>query len=591
MEFRTFDGETLDGVYFLLGNEKNFIYDKDGLSTERCLDFLHSEGQGYKCTVFRLEFDVNYFVRDLPINDIKRFFNTEVVFYKKYKLQYYRNKIFKIWKDGKQVIIYDNYNFFNKSFLKVIDLLKIKLTEREKYILQAGKKSRVTSFDTMDLNEVIEYNKTECKINNKICDIIAKLMRESFFISNGKKINLYVKSFYGSSAIANKFLSKFSGVAEANFNYLFCDKSIKKHIESAYYGGRMEALKVGTFKKCYKYDINSAYPSILNNLRIIKDVKLNHRFNFQSEKDIKKENLYYASVFIFDIENMGLLPHRHRTGLLFFPQSVTGWFYGVELLQVLKYAEKDFIDVTIKKEIKVFLGDKIFNNQIETIYNLRKELKSKNDIKHYVYKIMLNSIYGKFAQKVGAARFNNFYYAGFITASTRAKLLEAVINNQKDIIFFATDGILSKTKLNLPVNDNLGGWEEIKIKKARVILSGVYNLLDYEGNVYSGERGFKLDFNKVFSDILDKGFSEVETQLFIGFVYGLKNHIKYGKEDLLKFKPLIKRIIPESNIKRLFAKIDLQKENHSVLFDIKDLRQLKFEFDFSEKKEVFRDGL
>ena len=595
MDFICFDGETKNNKYVLFGNNNCYIKNKKGLSSIECFTWLWNELQTKdKPVIFRIEFDINFWVIDFPNQKKIDLFNCKIVQWENFTLRYFRHKFLELRRDGKKKIIYDVYSFFNKSFLKVIKLLDIDLTILEKEVLELGKKDRENNFKLMNEKEIILFNKNECIITSKICDTIYVLMKKSYFFNQyHKEKDFYTTSFYGASAIANKFLNNFD-LQASNFTMMFTDDKIKKVIKSAYYGGRMEALKIGTFRYVFMYDINSSYPAAINELREIKNIYLKtDSFFIKDLKQIYKfmgvvdTNLYYISMEIFDIEMIGLLPIRHKSGMLFFPKKVKGWYYGIEVNQIIEYAKKYFIDVIILKEIVFELGDKIFNNEINTIYKQRVKLKQNDDIQHYIYKIMLNSIYGKFAQRVGSAKHQNFYYAGYITAKTRALLLKAVIKNPYDVIFFATDGILIKKKLKVKQSLQLGFWEEKNIKIAKVILSGVYKLVDFNKKEYIGERGFRFDFDKSFNDIITIGKSEIETNLFITFKYGTKNHIKYGNK-ILHFVKLVKTITPTSNIKRYFSNFNLTKQIDSTIIDMSELKKLKdLRIDFSQDKDIY----
>jgi hypothetical protein len=100
-----------------------------------------------------------------------------------------------------------------------------------------------------------------------------------------------------------------------------------------------------------------------------------------------------------------------------------------------------------------------------------------------VLKLGLNSLYGKTAQSLGYSPeskklppFHSLLYAGFITASTRAMLWRAAMQAPDNVIMLATDGILTTTKLELPVSTTkeLGFWEQNDYDFLCAIQSGVY---------------------------------------------------------------------------------------------------------------------
>lgn len=586
MKFLCFDGETKDNKYNLLGNNFNYIFNKDGLTSKQCFDFIFNECnkfKGFKFVILRIGFDVNFWIKDLGEEKIKQFINTNEIEFEGYKLQYFTGKFLIIRKDKRKIYIYDIYNFFQKSLLKLIELLKIELTDREKYIIELGKKDREQNFNLMSYFEVIEYNKTECVVSSKICNKIFDLMKSSYFKNKKNKYkDFVVNHFYGSSAISSKILNEYD-FKRYSVIMGFQLPKIQSAFNSAYFGGRMEGLKLGTFKNVFKYDINSAYPYIINQLKEFKGAK---EKTYEINSEIVETNLYFINFKIIAPNSLiGLLPIRHKSGMLFFPNEGKGWYFGCELIEFKKYAENNFIDYSIKKEIVVELGESIFNNAIEEIYEQRRSLKAIDDLRHYIYKIALNAVYGKLAQQIGTSKYFNSFYAGYITSKTRSMLLQTSFNNWDDIIFYATDGILSKKKLPVKVGTGLGDWEEIKIKSAVVLLSGVYNLIGSDGSVYSGERGYKFDFDNVLYDIQRDGFATVKQNLFIGWKYGLKNYKKFGN-DILKFIEMEKIINPkESNIKRLFLFPKNYNFNTEISGELVGLKNLKGQFKLNFEDE------
>jgi hypothetical protein len=63
----------------------------------------------------------------------------------------------------------------------------------------------------------------------------------------------------------------------------------------------------------------------------------------------------------------------------------------------------------------------------------------------------INSVYGKFAQRVGKRgeppAYGSLWYAAAITAGTRRKLLQAALSDPSAIIAFATDAVFSTRAL------------------------------------------------------------------------------------------------------------------------------------------------
>ncbi len=552
LELEFFDTETINNKTVLICNSETYLWNSSGLSSKECFDFIIKNAKDYNY-FFRIDYDINMIIKDLPKKIITTLFEKNEVNYNGYDIKYFRNKIFSI--NGKT--FYDVANFFQTSLIRNIEILKIDLTDVEKKFIESMKRQR-KKFSLRDKNKIINYSLLENQVGLKIVNKIYELIPDE----------LKTYALYGASALTNKFLKD-----KTQSNFVFNNELFN----NAYFGGRMECLKIGTFYNCYKYDINSAYPNVIKDLQ----QPVTYEIKKYSGQKIVDTNIYEVEFNHKTINEIGCLPLRLNDGYLIFPKEGKGYYYGCELLQAINRG----VNVKINNFVDVKLGKKIFNkNEIEKIYELRKTLKLKNDLRNLIYKILLNSIYGKFAQQVGKSQYQNIYLAGYITAKVRSELLKATYKKDSEIIFFATDGILSKTKLKLPISDKLGDYEEIKIKKAVVILSGIYKLIDYNNKEYIGERGFRFNFDRCLSDIMKKGYHKAKLTVFISNIFAFKNYKKLSKYRC-KFTIIEKVINIKNQKKRIFKTFDIEKENNSLLLNKESIK--KYNERISKIKDMF----
>src|SRR5690606_37635740 len=136
--------------------------------------------------------------------------------------------------------------------------------------------------------------------------------------------------------------------------------------------------------------------------------------------------------------------------ILRYPAAGEGWYWAhealaAELLTPLDWGPAWVYRTDCKHEPFKYLAE---------IYTQRKELKKNGDAAQYVLKLIINSSYGKLAQRVGARNstpaFQNFVWAGMITAHCRMQILQAVAQDPEAVIQIATHGIVSRKPLNLP---------------------------------------------------------------------------------------------------------------------------------------------
>ncbi len=163
-----------------------------------------------------------------------------------------------------------------------------------------------------------------------------------------------------------------------------------------YFGGRCEAFYIGKVpaNEVYKLDINSMYPAVM------RDNLYPYRFAYRCDwypldrfrEDFNK-HLWMCKVLI-ETER-SCLPLRYENRLVF----PIGRFWTVLCTPELEYALRYDL---IKKidNTQVYDGSNLFQEYVDYFYSKRKYYKSiKNEPMQYACKILLNSFYGKFAQR------------------------------------------------------------------------------------------------------------------------------------------------------------------------------------------------
>lgn len=163
----------------------------------------------------------------------------------------------------------------------------------------------------------------------------------------------------------------------------------------AYKGGRNECFRLGEIKGTHKlYDVNSMYPYVM--LKEKYPTKLKYYSERKNIKDLIKLLKDYAVIatVILNTKTPAYCKKYHNK--LIFP---VGKFEITLCTPELIYAiEKgDIIEV---KSLAVYQHDNIFKDYVEDIYTRRRQaIKEGNKVGKILYKLLLNSLYGKFGQK------------------------------------------------------------------------------------------------------------------------------------------------------------------------------------------------
>jgi|SRR5659263_476223 len=210
---------------------------------------------------------------------------------------------------------------------------------------------------------------------------------------------------------------------ESNQIIMHKKPEIEKLERASYYGGRTECFKIGNFNNVYKLDINSMYSQ--NMLNHDYPVKLLYTFNENKNNPEKNKEKMYALfknkeyLIIANVKvklDNSKIPYRKKDTIdkkLLYPIGEFSSFLCQPEIENLE--PNEIIEV---KEILVYKKFQIFNGFVNHFYNLRLKYKSeKNDIMQYFCKTLLNSLYGKFAQKVRKeernAEYDNFMENGY----------------------------------------------------------------------------------------------------------------------------------------------------------------------------------
>ena len=164
-----------------------------------------------------------------------------------------------------------------------------------------------------------------------------------------------------------------------------------------YYGGRTECFYLGELKgeKLSCYDINSMYPYVM--LKEKYPVKLLDWFDNPKPQEYEHFiNNFLTSAEVIIKTNKPLYPVRHKHKLLFPIGTFKTYLSTPELRTALKYGH-------IKKinQISIYEGANIFSEYVKHFYDLKAKYKKEgNEIYTNIVKIFLNSLYGKFGQKI-----------------------------------------------------------------------------------------------------------------------------------------------------------------------------------------------
>ena len=505
-EFIAIDGEgytdeTGNHKYFLFANsEGDYIFNPDGLPTDDCLKFIiDTASYGKQIIIYGGSYDLNKWLKDVDISKIYQLQETNKCVHYPYIIECVPRKYFSLklldFNNYKNEIIatanvWDCLGFFQQKFTDTVEQYLDIDSDSMDYLRQY--KDGRSEFDIEDFDNILRYCQLEL-------DLLVKVMTK--FKNLCVELELSLTRYDGAGALATAIYRKNSTKQYLNREIDILETSL------AYSGGWIEPPQQGRYLgKVYKYDIRSAYPSVMVNIPSLKDASLQHvdyaSYHFLGQPEIIDFALYKVH---FKDNNKLVYPlfHRYKDNI-YHPQETIGWHYGSEIKHCVENCEilEAYIPV-IRDDTKPF-------SFIQDYYDKRMELKKQGNIGEKVLKLGINSLYGKTAQTVGwkikedkliIPTYHQLWIAGYITASTRGQMWKAIKNHTNSIIGIETDGIFSTEPLDVELGEGLGQWELETYDEIVYIQSGVYWLRKGD-NWYTKNRG--LDTGAlILDDVLE----------------------------------------------------------------------------------------
>lgn len=179
----------------------------------------------------------------------------------------------------------------------------------------------------------------------------------------------------------------------------FIKNPLNEKFRHSYYGGRVECFRFGKIKPIYYYDVNSLYPYVCTKMFFpdFNKMKQGKKCTVQHfEKFILNNYEGAALVTVEHKQNfVGVLPFRKNSEIIFPYGVFSSWYNFNELRFALKTG---LVKIKNVKEF-VYAPRIIFTELREYMlyfYHLKENTTGADQL---IYKFLLNSLTGKFAQK------------------------------------------------------------------------------------------------------------------------------------------------------------------------------------------------
>lgn len=560
LRFLAVDGEVVGDNYCLLGTSAEAIVSSRYLTSARCLRFLRGL-HAYRSILvaFGLGLDVAHWVRDLPDELQLQLWRGHEIEWRGYRLQFLARKVF-ILRHGKRCRrIYDVQSFFESSFESALERHGIEVPE----IVRRGKAAR-GAFESWTRQELRRYNRAECECLELLMQRLASMMDIEY--APGR--TLRPAAWHGPGALAGKVLRE-EGVGAIVRSERELPEELQDVLLRSYFGGRIEAFGAGTVDRpVWRYDIRSAYPAAIRELpeptehwHRVPAWTPERRFAVWRVRWDLRPHLHYQRL-------PGPFPWRRSDGSIIFRAEGVGWYWTPEVEAALEL----FPGVEVIDGLAPETRDRYPLRQVvDDLYALRQRLKADGDPRQVVVKLALNSLYGKLAQSVGAARYRSMAWAGYITSWTRAQMLRAMMQDPSAVLAALTDGLLTVRELSLPLGSNLGEWECEQFSSALILAPGVYRLGQVgDARCVERWRGYNVrDFpwQRVVADVTERGLAMVRCPLWVSPALAILAPEVYGPQrrrfivEERSLTPLVSHkrrfVVPDDGI--LTPRVDLSQ--------------------------------
>jgi hypothetical protein len=540
------------------GNSISIQQDGAFLSTIDCLECIlecETENPTAIHVGFAFKYDAEMILRDLSLRSWWQLRRHSTVRFNGYSITYHPGRVFRVSRKIGQrtatATIYDVWGFFQGSFIKALRgwLNSEELQEIEK--IETGKNARgAFTFSELD-GFVRPYWESELRLLVLLCERLRERMVSA---------DMCPSQWHGAGALAT-VLYKRSGtrkhIARTESDLHIKDRDIStilpKEVNDAaryaYAGGRFELFKLGhTDRKVYQYDINSAYPNAIAKLPSFRSAEWEHVVNPQFDSSMFGVfRVQYNDWTHANLYRPGPLPHRDWAGRVAFPPNTTGWYWTPEVALIA------YSDNAIITEGWICHHDQEYPfDWVNDLYEERRLRKANNDPSEKAYKLALNSLYGKMAQRLGwtngkaLPRFHQLEWAGWVTSFTRMQLYNAMQQAGNDLIAVETDAVFSLRPLALDCGTGLGQWEVTEHEWITYLQSGSY--WSDKGPKFRGFDRDSISHDVAMDWLRDANFSNPirgTTTRFVGAGRGL------GTPDHRRWITEVRELTPGKGGKRI----------------------------------------
>ena len=286
----------------------------------------------------------------------------------------------RIYQNGLITIINFKLDDFHIQFLSLQNFIPFSIKAIGKLI---NLPKLEVEFDEVSFDELKIYCKRDTEILRLGFEYWIKLCKESDFGNFG--VTLPSQAF---NAYRHKYME--------HAIFIHDDPETIELERKSYFGGRTECFYIGEIhhQNTYKLDVNSLYPHVMQ--QNFFPTKLINKIINPSAKMLEEILRNYCVIADCDISiDKSFVAYRHKQHTLFPTGNIRGCFCTGTLQRLISKGSINKIHTAA-----VYLQSKLFKSYVTDLNDKKIQAGIDNDfIKRSIYKLFLNSLYGKFGQR------------------------------------------------------------------------------------------------------------------------------------------------------------------------------------------------
>jgi len=531
------DTETYpDGRCFMISTSEGDVFKPEDLPKR----FFSRKYRGKAFVCYSLKFDEGSLLQGLPKEKLAELKEKGKTSWEGYIFKSFPKKALIISKGKNAVSIYDMASFFG-----------IPLEEATSLFLGKHKLAQDTNLFTP------EYVSSNWDKIAQYCIQDAILAKElaQYLISKLESLGVYPRKLFSFAYISWQHFSRKCSHSSIQRYWDFYPELLD-YAMKAYRGGKFEVIEKG-YDWYYEYDINSAYPFEIANLKDITSAVVLKTSRYEPKAD-------YGFIRCRVSIPMGF---HHTIGI---KRGDINIYPAGEFEAIITKAEFDFLR---ENKIPVRILDAYwlkcqserypYREEILRLYQEKLLAKAEGRlVEYHILKMLLNSLYGKFLQLISkgdkfiAGSSWNPIYGAIITANIRLRL--AKMQNQYDsIVAVHTDSIIATNPLPIDNSKEIGEFSKAIEGEGVILGSGVYQIGEK-----SKFRGFETKV-KLLDLVRHAKGKKIKIDIYRPLTWREVLHYNWDVNLINRFTKISKEIEVNFDIKRLW--IDDWKNFSEVL--------------------------